>query len=245
VSYPGTLESVNFRGARNQCQISRNSADFGTAVSPGKKTRSPKAAGKQAAPAVAVQRFPGGHAASKITVLTVGHSTRTIDDFLAILAAHGVQRLVDVRTIPKSRRVPQFNSDALAASLRKHAVEYVHMKSLGGLRHAKKDSVNLGWRNASFRGYADYMGTAEFRDALSRLLDLAREKRTVIMCAEAVPWRCHRSLIGDALLLRGADVEDIMSATSRREHVLTPFAKVDGLHLVYPAGIEQANLPLA
>jgi len=249
VSYPGTLESVNFRGAHNLCQISRNSADFGAIVSPGKKKQSPKAARRRAAPAkpdsASARRFPGAHAASKVTVLTIGHSTRTIDDFLAILAAHGVQRLVDVRTIPKSRRVPQFNSDALAASLRKHAVEYVHMKSLGGLRHAKKDSVNLGWRNASFRGYADYMGTAEFRDALSRLLDLAREKRTVIMCAEAVPWRCHRSLIGDALLLRGADVEDIMSATSRREHVLTPFAKVDGLHLAYPAGIEQANLPLA
>ena len=162
-----------------------------------------------------------------------------------MLAAHGVQRLVDVRTIPKSRRVPQFNSDTLAASLCKQGIEYLHMKSLGGLRHAKKDSVNLGWRNASFRGYADYMGTAEFRDAVSRLVDLAREKRTVIMCAEAVPWRCHRSLIGDALLLRGAAVEDIMSAASRREHVLTPFAKVDGLNIVYPVVIEQANLPLA
>ena len=162
-----------------------------------------------------------------------------------MLAAHGVQRLVDVRTIPKSRRVPQFNSDALAASLCKQGIEYLHMKSLGGLRHAKKDSVNLGWRNASFRGYADYMGTAEFRDAVSRLVDLAREKRIVIMCAEAVPWRCHRSLIGDALLLRGAAVEDIMSATSRREHVLTPFAKVDGLNIIYPAVIGQDILPLA
>jgi uncharacterized protein (DUF488 family) len=218
-------------------------------VSPGKKTKSPKVAGERSAPAkpdsASARRFPGWHAAPKVTVLTIGHSTRTIDDFLAILAAHGVQRLIDVRTIPKSRRVPQFNSDALAASLRKQGIEYLHMKSLGGLRHAKKDSVNLGWRNASFRGYADYMGTAEFRDAVSRLLDLAREKRTVIMCAEAVPWRCHRSLIGDALVLRGAAVEDIMSATSRREHVLTPFAKVDGLNIIYPVAIEQANLPLA
>ncbi len=162
-----------------------------------------------------------------------------------MLAAHGVQRLVDVRSIPKSRRVPQFNSDALAASLREQGIEYLHMKSLGGLRHAKKDSVNLGWRNASFRGYADYMATIEFSDAISRLLDLAREKRTAIMCAEAVPWRCHRSLIGDALLARGVHVEDIMSATSRREHALTPFAKIDGLNVFYPAVIEQAKLPLS
>jgi hypothetical protein len=249
VSYPGTLESVNFRGARNLCQISSNPADFGAGVSPGKKKQSLKAAGKRAAPAkpdsASARRLASGHAASNVTILTVGHSTRTIEDFLAILAAHDVQQLVDVRTIPKSRRVPQFNSDPLATSLRKQGIEYLHMNSLGGLRHAKKDSVNLGWRNASFRGYADYMGSAEFRDGVSRLVDLARKKRTVIMCAEAVPWRCHRSLIGDALLLRGAAVEDIMSATSRREHILTPFAKVDGLNLVYPAVIEQPNLPLA
>jgi len=128
--------------------------------------------------------------------------------------------------------------------LHKQGIEYLHMKSLGGLRHAKKDSVNLGWRNASFRGYADYMATDEFRSALARLLDLATEKRTAIMCAEAVPWRCHRSLIGDALLARGVHVEDIMSATSRGEHALTPFAHVDGLNVVYPAEIEQAKLPL-
>ena len=249
MSYPGTLESVNFRGARNLCQISRNLADFGAIVSPGKKKQSPKAARKRAAPAkldsTAPRRFPSGHAASKVTVLTIGHSTRTFEEFLAMLAAYGVERLVDVRSIPKSRRVPQFNSDPLAASLREQGIEYLHMKSLGGLRHAKKDSVNLGWRNASFRGYADYMATIEFSDAISRLLDLAREKRTAIMCAEAVPWRCHRSLIGDALLARGVHVEDIMSATSRREHALTPFAKIDGLNVFYPAVIEQAKLPLS
>ncbi len=248
VSYPGTLESVNFRGARKLCQISRKSANFGCVVSPRKKTKSPKAASKRATSpttnSAAAQNFTGAHAASNATVLTIGHSTRTIEEFLALLAAHGVQRLVDVRSIPKSRRVPQFNSDALAASLRKQGIDYLHMKSLGGLRHAKKDSVNLGWRNLSFRGYADYMASDEFRDALSHLLDLAREKRTAIMCAEAVPWRCHRSLIGDALLARGVHVEDIMSATSRREHALTPFAKVDGLNIVYPAVIEQANPPL-
>jgi len=212
-------------------------------------TKAAKTAGKRAALAksdsAAAPTSLAERAVSKVTVLTIGHSTRTIEDFLAMLAAQGVQRLVDVRTIPKSRRVPQFNSDALAASLRKHGIDYLHMKSLGGLRHAKKDSVNLGWHNASFRGYADYMATKEFRDGLSHLLELAREKRTVIMCAEAVPWRCHRSLIGDALLARGAHVEDIMSATSRREHALTPFARLDGPNVVYPAEIEQTQLPLS
>jgi uncharacterized protein (DUF488 family) len=178
-------------------------------------------------------------------VLTVGHSTRTLEEFVGILRAHGVERLVDVRTIPKSRRVPQFNSDTLGASLRERGIEYLHMKSLGGLRHAKKDSVNLGWRNASFRGYADYMATDEFRASLSHLLEVAREKPTAIMCAEAVPWRCHRSLIGDALLVRGVNVEDIMNVTSTRPHEMTPFAKVDGLNVVYPSEFEQTKLALS
>ena len=153
-----------------------------------------------------------------------------------------------MRTIPKSRRVPHFNSDALAASLQKEGIDYVHLKSLGGLRHAKKDSINTGWHNASFRGYADYMATNEFRTGLDSLLELVREKRTAIMCAEAVPWRCHRSLIGDALLVHGVDVEDIFTATSLREHELTPFAKVAGLEISYPAQTEhpqQTKLPLS
>jgi uncharacterized protein (DUF488 family) len=182
-----------------------------------------------------------------LTVLTVGHSTRTIEEFLSILKAHGVQRLVDVRSIPKSRRVPQFNSDALAASLREQGIDYVHLKSLGGRRQAKKGSANTGWRNSSFRGYADYMATDEFRIGLERLLQIASEKRTAIMCAEAVPWRCHRSLIGDALLVRGVHVDDIMSATSARPHEITPFAKVDGLEISYPADDDvprQASLAL-
>ncbi|HLZ93130.1 MAG TPA: DUF488 domain-containing protein [Candidatus Acidoferrum sp.] len=187
----------------------------------------------------------GANVAAKLTVFTIGHSTRAIEEFIALLAAHGVARLVDVRSIPKSRRVPQFNSDALAASLRKEGIEYIHMQSLGGRRHAKKDSVNLGWRNVSFRGYADYMASEEFRTALAHLLELAREKRTAIMCAEAVPWRCHRSLIGDALLVRGAHVQDIMSVTSVKAHALTPFAKVEGLNVVYPAGFEQGKLQLS
>ena len=151
-----------------------------------------------------------------------------------MLKAYDIAQLVDVRTIPKSRRVPQFNAESLSAALPKLGIEYAHLKTLGGLRHAKKDSINTGWRNTSFRGYADYMGTDEFRQGIERLLKLARTKRTAIMCAEAVPWRCHRSLIGDALLVRGVRVEDIMSATSSREHELTPFAKVHGLEITYP-----------
>jgi uncharacterized protein (DUF488 family) len=169
-----------------------------------------------------------------LTIFTVGHSTHSLEEFVDMLKANDIAQLVDVRTIPKSRRVPQFNSESLAAALPKLGVEYLHLKSLGGLRHAKKDSVNTGWRNASFRGYADYMGTDEFRQGIERLLKLARTKRTAIMCAEAVPWRCHRSLIGDALLVRGVRVEDIISSTSHREHELTPFAKVHGLEITYP-----------
>ncbi len=160
-----------------------------------------------------------------------------------MLKAHDIAQLVDVRTIPKSRRVPQFNAESLAAALPKLGVEYVHLKTLGGLRHAKKDSINTGWRNPSFRGYADYMGTDEFRQGMERLLKLARTKRTAIMCAEAVPWRCHRSLIGDALLVRGVRVEDIMSATSHREHELTPFARVQGLEITYPGDGNQELFP--
>jgi uncharacterized protein (DUF488 family) len=183
--------------------------------------------------------------AAGLTILTVGHSTRPIEEFLALLAAHGIERLVDVRSIPKSRRVPQFNSDALATSLGKEGIEYVHLKGLGGLRHAKKDSVNLGWRNASFRGYADYMATEEFRAGIAGLLELARRKRTAIMCAEAVPWRCHRSLIGDALLVRGVAVKDIMSSSSVRPHEMTSFAKTDGLEISYPAEPDQGTLLLS
>jgi uncharacterized protein (DUF488 family) len=152
-----------------------------------------------------------------------------------MLNAYGVAQLVDVRTVPKSRRVPQFNSASLAVDLPARGIDYVHLKALGGLRHAKKNSVNRGWRNASFRGYADYMATEDFQQGIERLLELARAKRTAIMCAEAVPWRCHRSLIGDALLVRGVQVDDILGATVLREHALTPFAKVTGLEITYPA----------
>ena len=169
-------------------------------------------------------------------VMTIGHSTRTFEEFIGILKAHGVTRVVDVRTVPRSRHNPQFNKASLPRSLEEAGLGYVHMPGLGGLRHAKPDSPNSGWRNASFRGYADYMQTPEFEESLEEAIRLADQDRIVLMCAEAVPWRCHRSLIADALLVRGIRTEDIMSATRRQVHALTPFAKVQGTTITYPAG---------
>lgn len=168
-------------------------------------------------------------------VLTIGHSTRTIEEFIALLKAHGATCVVDVRTVPRSRHNPQCNKDSLPRSLKKAGLGYVHMPGLGGLRHAKCDSPNMGWCNASFRGYADYMQTAEFEKSLGELIELAKQESVVLMCAEALPWRCHRSLIADALLVRGIRTEDIMSPTRRQSHSLTPFAKVHGTALAYSA----------
>ncbi|MGO4119597.1 DUF488 domain-containing protein [Arthrobacter sp. YAF16] len=169
------------------------------------------------------------------TIFTVGHSTHPIDEFIGILKAHGIKKLIDVRTVPKSRHNPQFNADALAASVRANGITYRRMESLGGLRHTTKDSANGAWRNASFRGYADYMQTEEFSAAVGQLLERGRSNDAAIMCAEAVPWRCHRSLIGDALLVRNAEVLDIMTAKSAKPHTLTSFARVDGHRVWYPA----------
>lgn len=166
---------------------------------------------------------------------TIGHSTRPIDEFLSLLNAHGIQRLVDVRTVPRSRHNPQFNTNALAKSLGAVAITYQHMVKLGGLRKPKKDSLNQGWRNKSFRGYADYMQTDEFRGALEELMTHARDEETAIMCAEAVPWRCHRSLIADALVSRGWNVRHIMTETKADRHQLTPFATCRNGVLHYPA----------
>jgi Domain of unknown function DUF488 len=167
-------------------------------------------------------------------VLTIGHSTRTLDSLIELLEAHRVERLVDVRTIPRSRRNPQFNRETLPAALRKARIGYRHMKALGGLRHARRDSPNTAWRNASFRGYADYMLEPEFAAALDRLIGLAAEKRTAVMCAEAVPWRCHRSMIADALLARGIAVEHILGTKRAEPHRLTAFARVEGERVTYP-----------
>jgi uncharacterized protein (DUF488 family) len=168
-------------------------------------------------------------------MLTAGHSTRAIDDFIHLLQAHDVTRVGDVRTIPRSRHNPQFNSESLAESLERAGIGYVHLPRLGGLRHTTRLSPNTGWRNASFRGFADYMQTREFEKALEELIPLAKRDRIALMCAEAVPWRCHRSLIADALFVRGFQVEHIMSPTARQQHKLTPFARVEGTHLTYPA----------
>ena len=170
-----------------------------------------------------------------VTLWTVGHSTRSLDDFIVLLQAHGIRQLVDVRTIPRSRHNPQFNQDQLPASLEGVGIQYVHMLALGGLRHAHPDSVNAAWRNASFRGFADYMQTPEFDAALRELIRVASGRRTAIMCAEAVPWRCHRSLIADALDVRGLVVDEITGANSTRPHTLTPWACVVGQHITYPA----------
>jgi len=167
-------------------------------------------------------------------ILTIGHSTRAIDEFVRLLRQHGVERLVDIRTIPRSRRNPQFNSEALAKSLERERIDYTHIKELGGLRHAHKDSINTGWRNASFRGYADYMQTEEFAVAVRRLLQLFAGKRCAVMCAESVPWRCHRSLLADALAARGIPVEHILSGCRRDLHNITPFARIENEKVTYP-----------
>ena len=167
-------------------------------------------------------------------VLTIGHSNRSWREFLEILRAHRVRRVVDVRSIPRSRHNPQFNRETLSTKLRAARIGYVYSRKLGGLRHARRDSSNTGWRNASFRGFADYMQTSEFEAGLHRLIKLAAEKRSAMMCAEAVPWRCHRSLIADALTVRGIEVADLMSAKRSQVHLLTPFAKVSDSRIIYP-----------
>lgn len=167
-------------------------------------------------------------------VYTVGHSTRSADEFVALLATHDIRRLVDVRTIPRSRHNPQFNSDRLPKTLAAAEVDYVHMPALGGLRRPSPDSVNFGWRNDSFRGYADYMQTEAFSSALEQLIAHASSAPTAIMCAEAVPWRCHRSLIADALVVRGIEALEIVSTTRTTSHTLTSFARIDGLRVTYP-----------
>ena len=169
------------------------------------------------------------------TVLTIGHSTRTIEEFLRLLTAHHVTRVVDVRTVPRSRHNPQFNRDILPTSLATVRIAYTHLPGLGGLRRPKPDSINTGWINASFRGYADYMQTPEFEASLERLIEIARKERVAIMCAEAVPWRCHRSLIADALVVREIPTEHILSETRRDSHTLRPFVKRSGIRITYPA----------
>lgn len=170
-----------------------------------------------------------------VIVMTIGHSTRPVAEFIRLLKAHEVKRLVDVRTVPRSRHNPQFNRDQLAASLHSTRLHYRYMPGLGGFRHARPDSINTAWQNASFRGYADYMQTPEFKKNLDALIKLAKQEQVAVMCAEAVPWRCHRSLIADALLARDIETREITSATRARVHTLTPWGRVNGTQVTYPA----------
>lgn len=167
-------------------------------------------------------------------ILTVGHSTRSIGELTGLLEANGATMLVDVRKMPRSRRHPHFNSDQLARTLPSQGILYHHMPELGGLRKPRHDSINTAWRNDSFRGYADYMQTPEFERAVQKLVGISAGGQPVIMCAEAVPWRCHRSLIADALTARRFRVEHIIGPGERRPHQLTPFASVDGNRVTYP-----------
>jgi uncharacterized protein (DUF488 family) len=170
-----------------------------------------------------------------MTLWTIGHSTKPIEEFLALLTCHGITRLVDVRTVPRSRHNPQFEIHALAQRLEEAGFTYVHQPELGGLRRPRNDSMNAGWKNTSFRGYADYMQTEVFRMALEALMTGSRTAPSAIMCAEAVPWRCHRSLIADALTVRGWTVRHIMTKTKADTHRLTPFAVVDQDRITYPS----------
>jgi uncharacterized protein (DUF488 family) len=172
-------------------------------------------------------------------IFTVGHSTRTWREFRDLLRAHGIKRVIDVRSIPRSRHNRQFNRLTLSKKLRGAGIGYVHLGKLGGLRHARRDSLNMGWRNASFRGYADYMQTPEFDAGLHRLIKLATQKTSALMCAEAIPWRCHRSLIADAMTLRAIRVFHIMSLKRAQLHSLIPFARVRGLQITYPPRVSQ------
>lgn len=176
-----------------------------------------------------------------LVVFTIGHSTRAIEDFIRLLNAHRVQRVIDVRTIARSRHNPQFNRDQLSLALHRARIHYRYMPGLGGLRRARSDSINVAWRNASFRGYADYMQTSTFRKSLDRCIALAKRERVVLMCAEAVPWRCHRSLIADALLARGIESSEITSGVRARRHSLTPWARVTGTQVTYPAPVIRDN----
>lgn len=178
------------------------------------------------------------------TIFTVGHSNRRIEDFLALLQAHAVDVLVDIRSLPRSRFNPHFNSETLKASLTGAGIDYIHLASLGGRRRPREgNDENAGWGNGGFRGYADYMQTEEFEAGLNELLAIARHRRTAIMCAESVPWKCHRQLVADALMLHDHQPGHIMGLQAATPHALTDFARIDAGHITYPAPQpEQATL---
>jgi uncharacterized protein (DUF488 family) len=182
---------------------------------------------------------PGSDSEAPFLILTVGHSTHSAEEFIALLQAHDVDMIVDVRKMPGSRRHPHFNSEALQQSLRVAGIGYIHLAGLGGLRPRLPESPNAGWKNASFRAYADYMLTPGFQESLNQMLEQTRGIRPALMCAEAVPWRCHRSLIADALVVRNIRVEHIMTPAQKQPHVLRSWAKVEGTQITYPVPEEQ------
>lgn len=167
-------------------------------------------------------------------VCTIGHSTLPLEEFIHLLQINGVTHVLDVRSVPRSRHNPQFDRSSLPSALHAFGIGYTHLPGLGGLRRACRESINGGWHNESFRGYADYMQGADFVQHLHQAIVLIQKERCALMCAEAVPWRCHRSLIADALTVRGVVVEDIIGPHGRSRHRLTPFAKVRGLEISYP-----------
>jgi len=177
----------------------------------------------------------GENARSKATVFTVGHSTLPLQRFLEIFEAHGIELVADVRTVPRSRHNPQFDREVLPGSLRQEGIDYVHLSGLGGFRKPTGEATNDGWRNSAFRGYADYMQTAAFEQELAGMIELATDRTAALMCSEALPWRCHRSLIADALSTRGHSVVHLMGGGGVHPHRLTSFAVVDGERLTYPA----------
>jgi uncharacterized protein (DUF488 family) len=181
---------------------------------------------------IAAENIPMGN---ECAMLTIGHSTRPAEEIITLLQEHDVRRVVDVRTVPRSRHNPQFNRDSFPELLAQENIRYAHMPGLGGLRHPRTDSPNRGWLNDSFRGFADYMQTIEFAQNIDKLMELGRRERVALMCAEAVPWRCHRSLIADALLARGVRVLHIIGKAKLIVHELTPFARIDGSSVIYPA----------
>lgn len=169
-----------------------------------------------------------------IKVFTIGHSTRSLEAFIGLLRINAVQQVVDIRTIPRSRHNPQFNKEVLPANLAASDIRYTHMPGLGGLRHVRADSPNKGWHNASFQGFADYMQTREFDENLGRLMELIPVQMVALMCAEAMPWRCHRSLIADALAVRQITVGHIIDPRNVRMHTITSWARVSGTSVTYP-----------
>lgn len=168
-------------------------------------------------------------------IYTIGHSTRSTREFIKIIKSFDIELLIDIRHYPGSRYCPQFGKSRLKATLKRHSIDYLHLEELGGRRKPEKTPTNAGWRNSAFKGYADYMQTREFKTALKELMKLSKKQTVVIMCAEAVPWRCHRSLVGDALLIEGYEVLDIFDALKTKPHKLTSFAKVKGKKISYPA----------